>query len=507
MRMDSDRPNLSAAPEAFGPAPKGLSRAKWGKLSAFLETLPAAAASRLFETLEAAARAAGADEAGAADAAILGALRARLLRGGARLPDRQPTARRAFFAPFEDFFTPARRGRKRRARIARPSLAPIWRVLTTDPAAADFARAAEALDAAFAGGADAAAIERLEASMFRAAAEGAARLIAHADADPAFRAGVSDRLAGGDVAPSAGPSALHDLAELGVLLPAVDRLRAAQKAFQRPVRGLTEEELFEARRHYAETRAKAPDVAPYILLLIAARMDAPWRGLRLYYHIDRVRDGALDGARADAAILLETLFEDIEQQARLLERDAESELDADDAGRRLAAFSEFAAGMIEEARREGDAVVANRIEASRDVAASALQRFSEQSLAAIRKTMPVRHAGGSSRLMGLRPDFDAPLDSSLQSRARAGAQFLRRGDALAKSLARPTAAGPFAREAGHEIRRYAQDLVLEIRAAEGAERQAARRRMEATLQLADGLVPAADIALLSDRAAAAAVSA
>jgi len=57
------------------------------------------------------------------------------------------------------------------------------------------------------------------------------------------------------------------------------------------------------------------------------------------------------------------------------------------------------------------------------------------------------------------------------------------------------------------MQRYARDLVSEIRAAEGEERASARRMMEHALDIARPLLPEDEIALLRERANAAAVTA
>jgi hypothetical protein len=163
--------------------------------------------------------------------------------------------------------------------------------------------------------------------------------------------------------------------------------------------------------------------------------------------------------------------------------------------------------VILEAERESDGALVRRAEAGRAIAAAALARDREVALAQIRRNQPVRHAGGSSRLMALRPDIDRPLDAAAERGARAGAAFLADAPTLGLRLDRPDAAETFARQAGEEARCYAGDLIAEIRAAEGPERTSARRRMESTLRGAEALLQAEEVALLKERAAAAAVSA
>jgi hypothetical protein len=486
--------------DLFDPSPPaGVAPTKWARLVAFLGALPTAPAQRLFAALEKDA----APRPGFPAPAILATLRTRLIEEGGSFPPRPLTAQRLFFAPFEDFFVAVRHGRKRRARIARSSIAPIWTLLLTDASLAEAARAAAGLDAAIRQGGDVAARED---ALFRTAADGLERLIALADSDAAFREDLSSRLSGGD--PQRGAAALLDLAEIAALLPAVAHLREAQGEFPRPTRSLTEEDVYSVRRLYARAAADQPETAAYVLFAVAARMDAPWRALRLAFHLARIDSAHLKEARADAAALVEILFEDVESLARGLERDAEEgDPETEELPARFTHFAEFAKGAAEEAARARDGAAERRVEACRDIAAAALARACEKALAAVRAVHPVRRAGGSSRLMAMRPDVARPVERGAERAAVAGAAFLARAGGLAAALGRTEAAAPIAESALAETRRYAGDLILEIRAAEGGERDAARRRMEATLRAAAPLLPADEIALLKERAAAAAVSA
>lgn len=471
-----------------------LSPEKRARLVEFFGSLPDATAARLFAALEH-DRARGGK--GLPHDALIADLRRQLAAHDAAFPARPMTAQRLFFKPFEDFFIAHRTGKKRRARIARASIGPVWAALTRDPACSGAARAAAALDAAIAGGSS--NVAAYEAQLFAEAAAGAERLIAHANEDASFRADFAERLGG--------EAGLEDFIEIESLIPAAPHLRAVQAAFRKPVATLTEEELFDLRRLYARAREENARAAPYLLLALMGRMEAPWRALSAYYHLAAARDEALAGAGEDAAVILETLFEDLESGARALERRAGDDFDAGEASMRLNAFAELSEGIAGEARRAGDKVALNRVEACRDVAADCLARFAEQSLAAMRKAAPVRHAGGSSRLMGLRPDYARALSPRVAAAAREASAFLAETGAFAARLARPKIGASIIRDAAEEARRYAGDLVLEIRAAEGEDRAAAKRMMEHALAVAAPLVPRDEIDLLRERANAAAVTA
>ena len=477
---------------------------KMARLMDFLGALPAAAASKLFATLEIDKQRGGKslphDD-------MLGALRERLFEEKMDLPRRALTAQRMFFEPFEDFFVAERRGRKRRARIARASIAPIWTLLTQDAACQSAARAAQKLDLVLrenavdgtTTGLLGLEVDTISEGFYNAAAQGFGRLIAHAESDDVYRSDLAERLGGS--------AAYHDLVELHLMLSGVSHLKKMQGAFKKPVHDLTEEDLFNVRRLYAAAHAETPEAAPYTLLCLAARMDAPWRALGVYYHLHDAQDEALDHAQEDAGVISEVLFDDLESMARSMERDAGRAFHAADAGLRIRHFANYADGMQRIAERHNDSVVIKRVEACRDVAADALERFTEQSAAAMRKAMPVRHAGGSSRLMALRPDIGRMISPTMAREGREAADFLARMDETAHKLHRGTNSKDLLDETVEHAKRYANDLVTEIRAAEGEERSAARRMMEHTLNLITPLLPADEIGLLRDRASAAAQSA
>jgi hypothetical protein len=473
---------------------EGLSPARRARLVAFLGSLPPGPAGKLFAALEADFARGGA---GLPHAFLLDALRSDLLAREVKLPARQKSAERLFFTPFEDFFVAFRTGKKRKGRIARSTARPLWRLLKTDAAASSASRAAAALDGAIRE--NSANLPTFEEALLIAASEGFARLFAHAEADAAYAADLADRLGG--------PEGLEDARETARLLGAAHHLKALQAAFPKPVRALSEEDLYEMRRLYAAARADIGQLAPYLLLQLMGRMDAPWRALRLYYHLANAEDGAIGPAREEAAVLLDALFDDLEGAARLLMHDAEGDFDAGLADIHLSHFIAFAEGLSEEAGRAGDRVVQNRVEAARDIAADALERFTEQSLAALRKAMPVRHAGGSSRLMALRPDFTRPLPPRSVAAAREAGVFLVKSADFAAALKRKDAGKSVCEDAIEETRRYAGDLVLEIRAAEGEDRHEARRLMEQVLEIGGPLLDGDEIGLLRERAQAAAMTA
>lgn len=468
-----------------------LSPKKRERLAAFLGELPVAAALKLFTALEA-DRAAGGK--GIPHDAILEDLRRRLIERGAA-PVRPLTAKRAFFAPFEDFFVTVRAGKKRRAQIARTSLDPIWRVMMTDPAMTETAMAAAALDDAYRRGGDVKALER---AMFAAAGAGLAQLMARAK-DRGARAGLAGDLGG--------EAAFADFEEISLLMDAAEALRTLKVVVPSSSPSLTDEQLYGLRQLFLSAYEQSSSSGVYLLLALKGRLEAPWRALGVYYHLAQSADERLTAARDAVMALPESLFEDLEHMARSLERAGAGDLDARSAAARLSWFTDYAEGLSRQAARAGDNVFLNRLEACRDIAGEAHARFVEQAFTALRAALPVRHAGASSRLVSPRPDIARALAPELVDAARGAVALLVAAPAEARRLgADPGLAQRVLEDAAGKARVYANDLVAEIRAAEGAERAAAKRLLEQTLSVVAPMLKEDEIGLIRDRAAAAAVT-
>lgn len=470
-----------------------ISPRKRERLSAFLGELPAAAALKLFVALED-DRAKGGK--GLPHDAILDDLRRQLVERGAA-PKRRPNAKRTFFTPFEDFFVSIRKGKKRRAQIARTSLDPVWRVMMTDAALTETAMAAAALDDAYASGADPKALER---AMFLAAEAGLGRLCARAGDNPETRAGL--------VADLGGEGAFEDLLEMRSMLEGAEALRTLRVVVPSHSPALDEEQFYDLRQLFLSAYEQSPSVGAYLLLALKGRLEKPWRALGVYYHLAKSADERLIAARETVMALPESLFEDLEAMARRLERAGSAPLDAETALARVDYFAEYAENLSKQAARAGDNVFVNRIEACRDVAGEAHARFVEQALAAMREAMPVRKTAASTRLAAPRPDFSRALAPEKVEEARRAVVLLVAAPAAARRLgADPGLAQKVVDEAAEKASAYASDLVAEIRAAEGDERAAARHLLEQTLSVIAPLLERDALGLIRDRAAAAAVTA
>ncbi|MHA7873023.1 MAG: hypothetical protein ACX939_11790, partial [Hyphococcus sp.] len=303
-------------------------------------------------------------------------------------------------------------------------------------------------------------------------------------------------------------AAFEDMVEIRDLLAGVESLKSLHDLVPSAAPTLTEEQLYELRTLFLSAHDRSRSAGAYVLLALKGRLEKPWRALGVYYHLARGADDRLRAARSEVEALPESLIRDLEALARTLERDCADALDADAAVLRVSYFADFADGLAQQAAKIGDNVFLNRVEACREVAAEAHDRFAEQALAALRAVMPTRHAGGSSRLASMRPDFTRTAPAARIEDAADAALLIVKAPGLAERLkADQYFALSVTQEAAEQTYAYARDLVAEIRAAEGDARKAARRALENVLMIAAPLLDSEEIARLRDRAQDAAMTA
>ncbi|MEM9705079.1 MAG: hypothetical protein AAF850_03270 [Pseudomonadota bacterium] len=471
-----------------------ISPEKMARLTTFLGSLPVGVSAKLFAVLEAGA-AGGADDLPYGD--MLATLRTNLQEAREAFPARRLSAQRLFFDPIEDFLIVARTGKKRRARIDRATLSPLWALLSSEPSCAPAARAAEALTKVLARD-DASPDEAATAqeAMYAAASGGLARVIDRAEREEVFRDSVVRRFGG--------PPAYHDVVEIGIAVDAARQLLAVQTVIEKEQSALSDTDCADIVEIYKSANDEAPHASAYVLLCATARLASPWRALDLAFALSDAGDEA---CAEGANVVVESIFEELEDLVRGLEAEAAADFHAAQAELRIAHFADYANGVEEVAAARGDNVVLSRLEACRDVAAGAMERFAEQSVAALRTAMPTRRSGGSSRLAALRPDISKTVSPTLAREGFEAADFLARANDVCMKIRRENALTEITGEAATQARRYAEDLVREIRAAEGEERAAARRMMDQTLKILAPLVAEDEIGLIRDRASAAALSA
>ena len=341
--------------------------------------------------------------------------------------------------------------------------------------------------------------ENGERALFIAAEAGLGRLCDEAQSNEDERCHLTEAL--GD------ETIYQDMEEIRRLLTGVDYFKQLQTLAPSSSSAMSEQQRYQFRNLFLAAYEQSKTLGAYLVLALKGRFDKPWLALDVYYHLARGADDELRAAKDAVAALPESLLEEVENLVRAMERDGAEKLDAKAALLRVKFFADYAEGLAGPAKKVGDNVLLNRVEASREIAAEAFERFVEQALAQLRIAMPVRHAAGSSRLMSQRPDISEPLSAYIIDNAKDAVTLIAAAPGLSARLgAGADFTGSITDEARDKLHLFAKDLIVEIRASEGEERKAARRMLDHILKISEPLLNSDETGLLRDRAAAAAVA-
>jgi len=340
---------------------------------------------------------------------------------------------------------------KRKARISRSSIGPVWQWLTQQllpEAAAEYR--AQVRKAALAGEPGAA---EAAAARFRAAAAVRLKL---ALADPNSRKELL-RLA-------EGTSVCDDADEMTILLEAADALCQAQDIIPKGSGPFTQEQLRSLRGLYDRVVQSSPDAAPYVSVVVMNRLERPWEALRLPLLVARHHDDALISS-TDMGLVGEILLSKLDSHAVAIRSVRQPNFDPDPLIAHLARFALLSTGIPKEVdmRREGKwgkRLMGDRA-AVADVMESMMQRAPREILAALPLLRTGAYAGGPKM-----PDLSRPPDAERVQRAIAYARLIRGCRTLAASAAFGAALLAADEEVGTALTRYCEDLLQELRAAE-----------------------------------------
>ena len=509
----------TTSPKDVIAVPGSMPAATWSQLEAYLASLPVATAVKLFTALETDRQHTVQSDQPDKDAftsqgmpydALMAVLRQRLIEEERMPPARVISARRVFFALFEPFLTPMRKGRKRVGRIARSSLSVIWQFIITHPLGKDAAATAKTFDEALAGHLSTQALsdhqDDLRGKMLIALGEAVSAIVELTNEDTAERQRMTRLFStqlGGD---AAGAGAVLDLAEIAQLVPQAEVFRQLKSEYPKTLSGFSEEAIFDIRRRYTEVCQSDPDIAIYVLVYFAGWLDAPWQAAHLVYAYEGMSDPDVPKLSDDAGVLMETLFVDMESVARALEQDVGFDLETGTAGAAFMWFADFANGLIDAARANGDGVRVNRAEAGRDVAVAALVRTCDQAKACLGAVTPRRPARGAMHLAAWCPDLEAEISVKTIEMAKAAGTFLVGVENISASLQRDVGGALFIADIRKEIEQYTEDVILEIRVGEGKVRERAKVLMAAVLDATKTILPEQTHGVLKARAAAAALA-
>lgn len=429
-------------------------------LQAFLGSLPEAMAARLAKAVEVDRLAGGT---ALPHDLILDALRPALRRIAA--VERTPAPLRLFCEPFQDLLTDTSAREKQKGRIARSSIALVWNWLQTllPEASQNFAIGVKRAVLGY----------HMDEALARAAefwpVASAAILSALEKDSKAARHALE------------GDLALEDAREMALLLGVASEMRELQEKLPRATPQLSDDLLWGLRGIYDRLAESAPDAAPYVAVVAMNRLARPWEALKLPLLISRRSQDTLI-ASTDMGLVGEIIFGEIEEHATAIRAAKHPDFDADALVAHVARFAELSTGIVKEVEMRRDGRWGQRLMKDRAAVADVMEALVRRAPKEILSALPTQRAGGFAG--GPRsPDLTRAADAEKSGRALAYAKLIVGCKPFAAAASFGAAVKDSVDEVSSALKRYTEDLVRELRAAEGDKRTNAEMYFGVTVEL------------------------
>lgn len=451
-------------------------------LQSFLGTLPKDMAARLAAAVELDRMA---DGNGLPHALILDGLRPILRSDEAR--QRTPTPLRLFCRPFEDLLVNTPRSEKQKARILRAHVMPVWHWVsqTLLPQEAK-AYSADIRNKVM--------LRKYDEALARA--EAFWPLAGQALADAIAKDGKSAATVLG------GPLVAADAQDMALVLKVGSAMLAVQMLLPKPTATLNEELIWGLRRVYDQVVQNCLDAAPFVSVVAMRRLSKPWEALKLALNIARQSQDTLISS-TDMGLAGDVLFTDMEEARSQIMAIRQPVFEPEVLVSHLAAFTNISTAIVKEVEILREGRWGQRLLKDRAAVGNVMDSFMERAPKEIAGALPTHKAGYSS---GPRvPDFSRPPDVDRVERALRYARVLwgTRLYAVPGSFgAKHTNA---VENAGQIVRSYSEDLLKELRVAEGPRREIVERQFHLVVELTSLLFDENETEFLRRRGKAAGV--
>jgi hypothetical protein len=449
-------------------------------LQSFLGTLPKEMAARLASAVELDRLAEG--QALPHDL-ILEGLRPILRSDEAR--KRTPTPLRLFCRPFEDLLVNVPRSEKQKARILRAHVMPVWHWVSQSIVPAE-AKAYGVQVRNYI------VTRKYEEALARAESFWPLAGQAMVDAIAADRKKAASAL-GGELV-------VADAEEMARILKVGSAMLAVQMLLPKPTPSLNEELLWGLRRIYDQVVVTCLDAAPFVSVVAMRRLAKPWEALKLALNIARQSQDTLISS-TDMGLAGDVLFTDMEDARTAIMAIRQPVFEPESLISHLAAFTNISTAIVKEVEILREGRWGQRLLKDRAAVGNVLDSFMERAPKEIAAALPTHKAGytGGARV----PDFSRPPDVDRVERALRYARVL----AGTKLYAVPGSFGAkhsnAVEEAGQIVRSYSEDLLKELRVAEGPRRELVDRQFQLALELTGYLADESETDFLRRRGKAA----
>jgi len=418
---------------------------------------------------------------------ILNALRPQLTKVAA--VTRTPSPQRFFCRPFEDLLVNISGGAKRKGRIARAAIQPVWNWLSADLIPEAHAALTTGIRFAILNNRE----DEVQAKcgeLWRAASI-------------ALKGATSGERAKAQLAKKLGSmSIVEDAAEMGVLLGSAEAMVALQDALPKPLPSLTDEHVLALREIYDRLVAADPDAAPYVTLVAMRRLAKPYEALRLAAVVSKRTTDTMISA-TDLGAAGDILFDDLEVLAAKIQSARGADFEINALLENLAGFVELSSGIVKELGIRRDGAWGQRLGKSRSAVSATMEGLLERAPKEILAALPAHKSGGFAK-------GPQPLDLSHAPNGERVVRAMRFACLMAHAKPYAVAASFSAKlsdamdRAGNDLRPIAEELLEATRVPELERQVFAEQFFEITADLCVQILGAEEAELLRRRARVAA---
>jgi hypothetical protein len=400
---------------------------------------------------------------------ILRALRPQLRRAPEN--DRVLTPLRLFVRPFEDLLIDGERPAKRKGRIPRTIVEPLWCWLGEQLMRERHVAFVESLKAAIVANMPE-EIESILADFHREAAAALARALA----DGRERAAVAIRLGG--------VTALEDVREIAILLAAADEVTAIQRQLPKPIPLLSDDVSSFVRQTYERLVVANPELASYVPLIVMGRLERRWEVLRLAAAISGKSTDTLI-SNTDLGVAGENLLSDLDLYVSKIKTARPLDFDCEVLLANLAAFAELSSGMVKELQIRRDGRWGQRLAKHRADVSSTMETLIARAPKEVFTALPPPKSGVARPPRPL--DLSRAPDPVKIERALRFARMLVHSRPFSMAAAFSARLNEVVDELSAELRSFSEDMLREMRSADVEHRDRAHRYFEVTVEIS-GLV-------------------
>ena len=295
-----------------------------------------------------------------------------------------------------------------------------------------------------------------------------------------------------------GVAVAEDAAEIALLLRGAHEIEKLQNRLPKPIVGLSDEDLSFLRDAYDRLTASDPDLAPYVPLVVLARLEKPWEVLRVVVALTRKSTDTLI-SNTDLAVVGDLLFSDLDIYVKRIQGVRAVDFNSEAVLHDLASFTELSSGIVKELGLRRDGKWGQSLAKDRGAVARVLEGLLEKAPKEIQGALPLAKMGGAGKTLW-------PLDLSRAYDPVRNANAMRYAHLMVHSRPFAVAAAFSAKlneafdETASMLRTYGEDILRDLRAATGETRTNIDAHFEPMLALCALVLGEQETAMLRRRA-------